>query len=63
MKVCEDMIPEYYNKNLLGSVVDQQIFNSLVSSNLSNIYNHLEKVMIYYLVFIINIYSWGYLLI
>ena len=42
--VCEDMVPEYYNKALLGSQVDQYIFNSLVENNLKDIFVKLDKV-------------------
>eukprot|EP01119_Soliformovum_irregulare_P019434 TRINITY_DN6147_c0_g1_i1.p1 TRINITY_DN6147_c0_g1~~TRINITY_DN6147_c0_g1_i1.p1 ORF type:complete len:775 (-),score=207.57 TRINITY_DN6147_c0_g1_i1:598-2922(-) len=42
--ICEDLVPEYYNKALLGSQVDQFIFESLVKSNLPDIYNHLTKI-------------------
>lgn len=42
--VAEEIVPEYYNKSLLGSQVDQYIFNSLVENNLPQIYRHLEKV-------------------
>jgi hypothetical protein len=42
--VCEDMLPEYYTKALLGSQVDQYIFCSLVSNNLPAIDDHFKKV-------------------
>jgi hypothetical protein len=29
--ICEDLVPEYYNEELFGSLVDQQIFEVLVS--------------------------------
>ncbi len=40
--VAEDIVPEYYNKTLLGSTVDQYIFNSLVQNNLKEVYEHLN---------------------
>lgn len=43
--VVEEIVPEYYNKSLLGSQVDQFVFQSLVQNNLPRIYQHLEKVL------------------
>ena len=42
--VCEDMLPEYYTKALLGSQIDQYIFVSLVENNLVAIDEKLSKV-------------------
>jgi len=42
--IVEELVPEYYNKALLGSQVDQNIFHSLVANNFSDIYQHLEKI-------------------
>lgn len=42
--VCENIVPEYYNKALIGSLVDQYIFNSLVENNLPEIDQHLRQI-------------------
>jgi len=42
--VCEDLLPEYYGKALLGSQVDQYIFNSLVATFLPEVDQHLRKL-------------------
>jgi hypothetical protein len=42
--VCEEMLPEYYTKALLGSQVDQYIFNTLVANNLPEIDEHFQSV-------------------
>ncbi len=42
--LAEEIVPEYYNKALLGSIVDQTIFITLVQHNIVHVYNHLEKV-------------------
>lgn len=42
--ICEDIVPDYYNKQLLGSIIDQQIFTQLVSIYLPEIDEHLKKV-------------------
>lgn len=31
VSICEDIVPEYYNEELFGSLVDQQIFEVLVA--------------------------------
>lgn len=42
--VVENIVPEYYNKSLLGSQVDQQILDLLVSKNLAELDQHLKKL-------------------
>jgi hypothetical protein len=42
--LAENLIPEYFDKALLGSIVDQNIFVSLVEKNLVEINEHLNKV-------------------
>jgi hypothetical protein len=42
--ICEDIVPDYYNKQLLGSIIDQQIFTQLVSIYLPEIDEHLKKL-------------------
>ena len=29
--ICEDLVPEYYHKELLGSLVDQTVFEDLIA--------------------------------
>lgn len=44
--ICEDYVPDYYTAKLqlLGSIVDQQIFALLVEKNLPLVFAHLKKV-------------------
>jgi len=42
--ICEELVPDYYNKQLLGSRIDQQVFVQLVSLNLPNVWKHCEKI-------------------
>lgn len=45
--IAEKLVPEYYDKALLGSLVDQHIFNNLVTNNLPEIGVALDKVSFY----------------
>lgn len=42
--IVEVLLPDYYSKSLTGSVVDQRIFNSIVSKHLPNLAEHLAEV-------------------
>jgi hypothetical protein len=44
--ICEDFVPDYYTAKLqlLGSIVDQQIFSMLVEKNLNQVFLKLKKV-------------------
>lgn len=42
--IAEKLVPEYYDKALLGSLVDQHIFNNLVTNNLPELGAALDKV-------------------
>jgi hypothetical protein len=44
--ICEELAPDYYNKQLFGSLVDQQTFAQLVSLCLPEIDTHFKKVFI-----------------
>eukprot|EP01117_Protostelium_nocturnum_P007953 TRINITY_DN2838_c0_g1_i1.p1 TRINITY_DN2838_c0_g1~~TRINITY_DN2838_c0_g1_i1.p1 ORF type:complete len:1012 (+),score=378.91 TRINITY_DN2838_c0_g1_i1:198-3233(+) len=44
--ICEDIIPEYYNRSLLGSTVDQAIFENLVEQHLPAIFKHFQKISV-----------------
>ena len=44
--ICEDIVPENYDKNMIGSIVDQQTFEDILSKYLPNIYSHLKEVQI-----------------
>jgi hypothetical protein len=42
VSICEDLVPEYYNEELFGSLVDQQIFEVLVAKYLPEVKKHLD---------------------
>ncbi|PRP73475.1 hypothetical protein PROFUN_02484 [Planoprotostelium fungivorum] len=42
--ICEDIIPEYYNRSLLGSTVDQAIFETLLEQSLPHIFKHFQTI-------------------
>lgn len=44
--ICEDLVPDYYNEELFGSLVDQQIFEVLVEKYLPACKKHLETLNI-----------------
>lgn len=44
--ICEDIVPEYYNEELFGSLVDQQIFEVLVEKYLPACKSHLDSLNI-----------------
>ena len=44
--VCEDIVPHYYNEELFGSLIDQQIFVLLVRNFLPGVSKHLEELNI-----------------
>lgn len=42
--IVEEIAPDYYNKQLFGSQVDQKVFNRLVKTKYPDLYAHLKKV-------------------
>lgn len=42
--IIEEIAPDYYNKQLFGSQVDQKVFNRLVKTKYPELYAHLKKV-------------------
>jgi hypothetical protein len=44
--ICEDIVPEYYNEELFGSLVDQHIFEVLVEKYLPASRAHLNALNI-----------------
>ncbi len=44
--ICEELVPEYYNEELFGSLVDQQIFEVLVGKYLPQCKKHLDSLNI-----------------
>lgn len=42
--IIEEIAPDYYNKQLFGSQVDQKVFNRLVKSKYPDLYAHLKAV-------------------
>eukprot|EP01130_Rhizamoeba_saxonica_P004421 TRINITY_DN1811_c0_g1_i1.p1 TRINITY_DN1811_c0_g1~~TRINITY_DN1811_c0_g1_i1.p1 ORF type:complete len:491 (+),score=97.74 TRINITY_DN1811_c0_g1_i1:1298-2770(+) len=45
-EICENIVPDYYAKGLelMGTIIDQQIFTGLVEAYLPQIKNHLDKI-------------------
>lgn len=42
--ICEEMLPEYYHRSLLGSIVDDRVFQELVEAFLPNLSSHLKNL-------------------
>ncbi|KAJ1566927.1 TBC1 domain member 9, partial [Cladochytrium tenue] len=42
--IVERILPDHYTKTLVGSVVDQTVFNSLVQTNLPSLWAHMDKL-------------------
>lgn len=42
--IIEEIAPDYYNKQLFGSQVDQKVFNRLVKSKYPDLYTHLKDI-------------------
>lgn len=42
--IIEEIAPDYYNKQLFGSQVDQKVFNRLVKGKYPDLYAHLKRV-------------------
>jgi hypothetical protein len=42
--ICESILPEHYSKTLVGSVIDQTVFENLVQKHLPQLYKHLKNV-------------------
>ncbi len=42
--ICEDLVPEYYSKALVGSIVDQQLFEQLLEKHMPDIANHFRTL-------------------
>lgn len=39
-KICEDYIPGYYSKTMYGTLIDQQVYESLVQRSMPNLHAH-----------------------
>jgi len=42
--ICEELVPDYYTKALIGAVIDQSVFEELLARFMPKIVNHLEVV-------------------
>ena len=42
--IIEEIAPDYYNKQLFGSQVDQKVFNRLVKRKYPDLYKHLKEI-------------------
>ncbi|KAG0257576.1 TBC1 domain member 9 [Actinomortierella ambigua] len=43
--LCEQLLPDYYSKTLVGVLVDQRVFDSLVSTTLPILTSHLKDAL------------------
>ncbi|KAG0240330.1 TBC1 domain member 9B [Actinomortierella wolfii] len=43
--LCEQLLPDYYSKTLVGVLVDQKVFDSLVSTTLPTLASHLKDAL------------------
>ena len=41
--ICDQLVPDYYNQEMLGSMVDKELFEELVEYYLPDITRHLQK--------------------
>src|SRR5690606_38280069 len=41
--ICEYMLPEYFDSDLIGSISDQKLFDKLVKYFLPNVHNHFKE--------------------
>jgi len=44
--ICEDLLPEYYDKNMIRSRVDQMVFEFLIEKEYPKVVSHLEELCI-----------------
>lgn len=42
--ICEDFVPEYYSRALVGSIVDQQLFENLVDKLMPQVSRHFNEL-------------------
>jgi hypothetical protein len=42
--ICEDFVPEYYSRALVGSIVDQQLFEDLVDKLMPQVSRHFSNL-------------------
>jgi hypothetical protein len=42
--ICEELLPDYYSPSMIGAMVDQRIFEILVSKYLPDLHDHLQSV-------------------
>jgi hypothetical protein len=46
MAICEILMPQYYSKVMLGSIVHQTLFENLIAEKLPQLYNHFTKLSV-----------------
>ena len=44
VSVVERLLPDYYNKKVVGAIVDQNVFEILLKKNLPDLHRHLSKL-------------------
>jgi len=42
--ICEELLPGYYDKSLIGAAIDQRVFEDLLAYKLPDIYHHLKDL-------------------
>lgn len=43
-QICEELVPEYYRPTMVGSMIDQRIFEFLIGHHLPSLDSHLKKL-------------------
>lgn len=43
MALCEILMPQFYNKVMLGTIVHQTLFENLIAEKLPQLYSHFTK--------------------
>ena len=43
--ICEDIIPDYYSSSMIGSMIDLEVFDVLMTKYLPEIHNHVLQTL------------------
>jgi hypothetical protein len=46
MAICEILMPQYYNKVMLGCMVHQTLFENLIEERLPQLHSHFKKLSV-----------------
>ncbi|XP_049851685.1 TBC1 domain family member 8B-like isoform X2 [Schistocerca gregaria] len=66
VSIVEEITPDYYDKQLFGSVVDQKVFSKLIRKRMPELYQHLKELKLpvsiislpWFMKFMIDCVSW-----